>query len=213
MSSICPEGHASQANDYCDQCGRPIGARTSALEPLSVAPPEPHEDEDTSPATQQDPCPICRTQRSSGDRFCEACGHDFESPGNGSGALWELVASASREQFERFARGEIDFPAGLAERRFSLDGARVLIGRSRGSEESKPEVDLAGSPEDPGISRLHAALERQADGSYSIRDLGSTNGTTLNDDPQPIPPNVPVPLATGDRIRIGAWTTITLLPR
>jgi hypothetical protein len=211
MSAVCPAGHESQTGDYCDQCGRPIGAAPAAAVPAPPAPPDPQEDEDTSPATRHDPCPVCAAHRSSDDRFCEACGYDFESPGNG--AAWELVASASREQFERFARGGIDFPAGFTERRFLLDRPQVRIGRSREPGETKPDIDLAGSPEDPGISRLHVALERQPDGSYSIRDLGSTNGTTLNDDPQPIAADVAVPLAGGDRIRIGAWTTITLVAR
>jgi pSer/pThr/pTyr-binding forkhead associated (FHA) protein len=41
-------------------------------------------------------------------------------------------------------------------------------------------------------------------------DPGSTNGTTLNDAPAAITPNTPVALADGDRIHLGAWTTITI---
>jgi pSer/pThr/pTyr-binding forkhead associated (FHA) protein len=57
---------------------------------------------------------------------------------------------------------------------------------------------------------LHAVLLAQADGSWAVLDPGSTNGTTINDDPIPIRTNVPIPLADGDRIHLGAWTTITL---
>ena len=53
-------------------------------------------------------------------------------------------------------------------------------------------------------------LERQSDGAYAIRDLESTNGTTLNDDPRPVSADSPVRLADGDRIQLGAWTTITV---
>ena len=53
-------------------------------------------------------------------------------------------------------------------------------------------------------------LLRQDDGSYAVIDPGSSNGTTLNDDPTPIAPNTLVPLASGDRIHLGAWTTITI---
>jgi pSer/pThr/pTyr-binding forkhead associated (FHA) protein len=76
-----------------------------------------------------------------------------------------------------------------------------------------PEIDLAGAGEDPGISRLHAVLERRPDGGYAVRDLGSTNGTMVNDDPAPLAQHVAVALADGDRIRIGAWTTITVRSR
>ena len=54
---------------------------------------------------------------------------------------------------------------------------------------------------------------RQVDGSYAVVDLDSTNGTTVNDDPKPIDAHVPVPLAEGDRVRLGAWTTVTLRRR
>jgi len=53
-------------------------------------------------------------------------------------------------------------------------------------------------------------LIRQPSGSYSLVDPGSTNGTTLNDNADPVGVNVPVPLADGDRIHLGAWTTITI---
>ena len=87
----------------------------------------------------------------------------------------------------------------------------MRIGRRRGRDaEPALEIDLAGAPEDPGISRLHAVLERRSDGGYAIRDPGSTNGTTVNDDPAPLQPDATLPLADGDRIRIGAWTAITV---
>jgi pSer/pThr/pTyr-binding forkhead associated (FHA) protein len=88
---------------------------------------------------------------------------------------------------------------------------QVRIGRSRGRPgEPVPEINLAGPPEDPAISRLHAVLERQPDGSWTLRDLGSTNGTTVNDDLEAIGTDTGITLDSGDRIRVGAWTTITL---
>jgi hypothetical protein len=53
-------------------------------------------------------------------------------------------------------------------------------------------------------------LVRQPDGTWGVVDSGSANGTYLNDQLEPIPPNQLVPLAEGDRIHVGAWTTITL---
>jgi predicted component of type VI protein secretion system len=51
------------------------------------------------------------------------------------------------------------------------------------------------------------------DGAYALRDAGSTNGTTLNDDLRPLARDVTMPLSDGDRIRVGAWTTITVRTR
>ncbi|MFD0330538.1 FHA domain-containing protein [Streptacidiphilus monticola] len=44
-----------------------------------------------------------------------------------------------------------------------------------------------------------------------VIDQDSTNGTTLNGAPDPIPAHTPVALKDGDRIHVGAWTTITVL--
>jgi predicted component of type VI protein secretion system len=73
-----------------------------------------------------------------------------------------------------------------------------------------PDIDLLGPPEDPGVSHLHALLIAQSDGSWSIVDLDSANGSLVNDDTNPLRPNVPRALADGDRVYIGAWTRITL---
>jgi len=209
MTVLCPSGHPSETSDYCDQCGAPI-ARSAPAPPATVD--LVVDDEDTSPAAPREPCPRCGAPRSGDDRYCEGCGHDFLAP-QPAIAAWEAVASADRAQFERFAADGLSFPADYVERRFPLKGAELRIGRSRGSGEPAPEIDLASPPEDPGISRLHALLERQEDGSYALRDLGSTNGTTVNDDLHPVGTDTAVPLADGDRIRLGAWTTITVRTR
>jgi hypothetical protein len=69
----------------------------------------------------------------------------------------------------------------------------VVIGRSRGCELRLPSGDA---------SRRHAEIVPSADG-YLLRDLGSTNGTAVND--QPVQHHI---LRPGDRIQI-AGSTIT----
>ena|SRR5579859_4666991 len=209
MTVTCPHGHSSATTDYCDQCGAPIGpsSRAEDTEILPV-PEEADTSASTSPAARPEPCPVCAAPRAGDDRYCENCGYDFSAPPPAT-VVWEAVAAADRGQFERLAPEGVSFPDHLAEKRYPLEADVVRIGRSRGGEPA-PEIDLAQSTEDPGVSRLHAALERQEDGTYALRDLGSTNGTTVNDDPTPIREDAPVPLACGDRIRLGAWTTITV---
>ena len=60
------------------------------------------------------------------------------------------------------------------------------------------EVDIA-IRGDRGVSKLHARIETEASG-YVIADLGSRNGTYVNDHPVG---GVPAPLLPGDYIRIG----------
>jgi pSer/pThr/pTyr-binding forkhead associated (FHA) protein len=64
-----------------------------------------------------------------------------------------------------------------------------------------PELDLTkdrGS--DFGVSRLHASIQASNRGVVLI-DLGSTNGTLLNN--YRLPPDLPYPLHNGDEIRFG----------
>jgi predicted component of type VI protein secretion system len=53
-------------------------------------------------------------------------------------------------------------------------------------------------------------LTRLEDGAYEVADLDSTNGTTLNGGDVTLQPGRPHRLADGDRIHVGAWTTITV---
>ncbi len=159
-------------------------------------------------------CPVCATARSGDDRFCEGCGYDFDAPPPAAGQTpWEAVATADRDYFERVAPAGVLFPPHCPSRTFVVTEAETRIGRRSGTRGIDPEIDLSGAPEDTAISHLHALLLRQADGTYALVDPGSTNGTTVNDDPTPVRPNVAVPLADGDRIHLGAWTTLTLHAR
>jgi len=154
------------------------------------------------------------------DKFCEGCGYNFATAQSATSALtpstsgttgsWEALVEADRDYFERVAAEEVDFPSHCPPRTFVLDQPQIQIGRHSQTRGTQPQIDLSGAPEDPAISHLHAVLMRQDDGSYALVDPGSSNGTTLNEDPTPIAPNTPMPLADGDRIHLGAWTTLTI---
>jgi len=214
MSVVCPSGHQSQTVDYCDQCGARIGAGGpgSATDPGATSTMFPVlEEVDTSPAIRREPCPACGATRSGDDRYCEECGYDFLLPG---AVAWEAVVAADRAQFDRHSVPGVTFPVYYGERRFILVEGENRVGRSRGQpDEDVPEIDLAASPVDPGISRVHAVIERCENGGCVLRDVGSTNGTFVGDEPAPIPPHTDVPLADGQRFHLGAWTTITLRRR
>jgi hypothetical protein len=119
--------------------------------------------------------------------------------------------TADRDYFQQTAEGDdsLVFPEGTAPRLIPLILRQVRIGRRSTARGLEPEIDLSARPADPGISHLHAVLLAQA-GGWQLIDPGSTNGTTLNDDPTPLATNVAVPVGDGDRIHLGAWTTITL---
>jgi hypothetical protein len=136
----------------------------------------------------------------------------------GAGCARSLIAvvRADRDYFDVVVAeggpdaGSLAFPPYCPVRAFALTSDEVRIGRRSSSRGLTPEVDLTGPPLDPGISHLHMLLIRQPDGSWHAVDPGSANGTRINDRTEPIEVNVPVPVAAGDRIHLGAWTTITL---
>ncbi|HLN16220.1 MAG TPA: BTAD domain-containing putative transcriptional regulator [Acidimicrobiales bacterium] len=122
--------------------------------------------------------------------------------------VWEVVVRPDREHYEMIDPEGMEFPETVYSRRITLVGDYVRIGRR--SRDGKPEIDLSGTLEDVGVSRHHALLMRQPDGTWALVDQGSANGTYLNTEREPIPPNVRFPLQAGDRIHVGAWTTLTV---
>jgi hypothetical protein len=137
-------------------------------------------------------------------------------PGTGLGTAWIAVITADREYFTAMmARSGPDadglyFPSFSPEVQLPLIGNQITIGRKRHSTGEAPDIDLSRAPEDPGVSHQHAVLVQQPDGNWSVVDQDSTNGTTVNLGEDPIRPYTPVPLDEGDRVHVGAWTTITL---
>jgi pSer/pThr/pTyr-binding forkhead associated (FHA) protein len=100
------------------------------------------------------------------------------------------------------------FPEYWSERRFELTGDQMRIGRVSHSRGFSPEIDLTGPPTDPGISRLHAVLIPEPDGTWAILDPGSENGTLVNG--VEIATDRRVRLRNGDRVHLGAWTVLTI---
>ncbi|WP_457032359.1 FHA domain-containing protein [Kitasatospora sp. P5_F3] len=132
-------------------------------------------------------------------------------------STWIAVVTADRDYFtDMMARSGPEaaglfFPPYCPERRIPLTGrGQLRIGRRSQHRGTVPEIDLSVPPEDPGASHQHALLAEQADGSWVLVDQDSTNGTTVNGGPEAVTPHTAIPLNDGDRVHIGAWTTITL---
>lgn len=175
-----------------------------------------------------DRCPSCDAARDPQDEFCEVCGLDFATgrlpdrppppapaAAARAGSGWVVVVEADRAMYETMQTenpdATVSFPDAAAGRRIELDGDVVLLGRRSDHAGVFPEIDLGSPPhQDPGVSRRHATLHRQADGSWSVRDEGSTNGTRVNDSADPVPAGELVPLADGDRLYLGAFTRVTV---
>ncbi|MFF6874066.1 FHA domain-containing protein [Streptomyces sp. NPDC012474] len=131
-------------------------------------------------------------------------------------ATWTATIGPDRDYFMAMMQRSgpeatgLNLPAYSPEQQRRLTGNQLTIGRRRHSTGDTPDIDLSTPPEDPGVSHQHAVLVQQPDGSWAVVDQNSTNGTTVNGSDEPIQPFVPVPLQDGDRVHVGAWTTITI---
>ncbi len=71
-----------------------------------------------------------------------------------------------------------------------------------------PDVDVAGFPNSEIVSRIHADIRIEGDAFY-LEDVGSSNGTYVNN--MPLPPGNRHRLRVGDRIALGKGDLVTLL--
>jgi len=127
---------------------------------------------------------------------------------------WAVLVASDRDYHDRMkATGVlhgpvVSFPEHTTERRIPLTGSQMRIGRRSANGDFEPEIDLAEAPADRGVSRLHAVLIAAPDGTWSLLDSGSSNGTLLNG--REVAAGGLVSLREGDRINLGAWTVITV---
>ena len=209
-TKACPACGAPNAegDKFCEVCGydMALGAPgASSPAPASVGGPAPAEAAPAaSPVEAAPPAPPAAPASSPFSTPAVTSGRAFASP------TWQAVVVADRDYYDRMQAEEIPFPAVYPDRVFSLTTLRAVIGRRSVSRGIKPEIDLSGAPEDPGVSHMHAVLVGSPEGGWTLIDPGSANGTFLNDSTDPIDTNKAVPVADGDRIHMGAWTTLTL---
>jgi hypothetical protein len=214
----CPQNHESETTDFCSVCGVEIVAGSAASSAPAAA-----------PAATGDLCPDCGTPRENARQvFCEVCRYNFQtraagvpvpktakvplpatpkpavappSPAPpGPGTHWELEV---RVDLNLYGTPNADAPTNQPPQSFSLFDAESMIGRA--GTEVRVQVPIHG---DAGVSRRQALLIRKVDGSLTVRDAGSANGTQVNG--VELVAGVDTPLKDGDTIAVGAWTRITV---
>ncbi len=76
------------------------------------------------------------------------------------------------------------------------------------NERIPPDVDVSGFPNSEIVSRIHADIRVEGD-AYYLEDVGSSNGTYVNN--MPLPPGNRHRLRAGDRITLGKGDLVALL--
>ena len=117
-------------------------------------------------------------------------------------------AVVTSEEKERAAHtGTLIVPVQLSQPKFTVsagpqEGAVFPLTESEmgiGRTTRRHSWDI--SLQDRAVSRPHARLERTPDGTYTITDLGSANGTLVNG--EELVPHQPVTLQDGDVVTMG----------
>lgn len=109
--------------------------------------------------------------------------------------------TAKQLEVEPKSEALVVFVSGYQEPIAVVLSKRTVIGRRSGADTTKPHIDLDryGAFES-GVSRKHAVIHSSDDGFY-IEDLGSSNGTWVNE--VLLPPHEPRLLENASEIRVG----------
>lgn len=113
--------------------------------------------------------------------------------GNPQTQIQQLVASLLHVQTST----PIELPVGLP-----------VIHVGKPNDRIPPDIDVAGFPNSEIVSRIHADIRMEGD-TYFIEDVGSANGTYINNNP--LPPGNRHRLRSGDRIALGKGDLVTFL--
>jgi pSer/pThr/pTyr-binding forkhead associated (FHA) protein len=84
---------------------------------------------------------------------------------------------------------------------FFSKGDETTIGRADPVTGILPDVDLTPVDTNRSVSRRHAKIIRTGDDYHVLEEVGTVNGTYVND--QRIPTGVPVTIHNGDLLKIG----------
>ncbi|MEM9132806.1 MAG: FHA domain-containing protein [Actinomycetota bacterium] len=127
--------------------------------------------------------------------------------------LVKVEVAISRPYFDAVvSEGELTFPDDPPQpQQLELAGPEVHIGRTSRSRAIHPDIDVAALTGDPAVSSRHAVLRVDPIGTMAVTDVGSTNGTYIDDYAgAAVTPGVATLLTPGGVIYVGAWTSLTV---
>jgi pSer/pThr/pTyr-binding forkhead associated (FHA) protein len=84
----------------------------------------------------------------------------------------------------------------------------TVIHLGKPNDRIPPDIDVAGFPNSEVVSRIHADIRIEGE-TFFIEDVGSANGTYVNN--LPLPPGNRHRLRAGDRIGLGKGDLVSFL--
>ncbi|MEU9288182.1 FHA domain-containing protein [Streptomyces sp. NPDC048275] len=175
---------------------------------------------------QEDPsmsalvCTRCGNRNAENSRFCSNCGAPLRA-----GAVPErpsettsTISISGLEAYDAEVTGQTQMPTLSPEAQAAVDalplGSALLVVRRGPNSGSRflldSELTTAGRHpqsdiflDDVTVSRRHVEFRRAADGSFTVADVGSLNGTYVNRERIDS-----VPLSNGDEVQIGKYRLV-----
>lgn len=140
-------------------------------------------------------CGFCGGRIAADDVFCAHCGARQPLAGVGSSAMLHAV----RPTAKLVVAGTTELDAS-----FILQKDSNLLGRTDPHSNIFPEIDLSRFDPETKVSRRHARIWLEGE-TFLVEDLGSVNGTVINDSVR-LAPRQPRVLDSGDKLRVGETT-------
>jgi serine/threonine protein kinase len=145
-------------------------------------------------------CGFCGGRIAADDVFCAHCGARQPLAGVSTSAMLR----ASHPTAKLVVAGTTELDAS-----FILQKESNLVGRTDPHSNIFPEIDLSRFDSETKVSRRHARIWREGE-TFLVEDLGSVNGTVINDSIR-LAPRQPRVLDSGDKLRLGETTLHFLL--
>jgi tRNA A-37 threonylcarbamoyl transferase component Bud32 len=140
-------------------------------------------------------CGFCGGRIAADDVFCAHCGARQPLAAVGASA----TLHAARPTAKLVVAGTTELDAS-----FILQKESNLLGRTDPHSNIFPEIDLSRFDPETKVSRRHARIWLEGE-TYLVEDLGSVNGTVINDSVR-LAPRQPRVLDSGDKLRVGETT-------
>src|ERR1041385_4887775 len=141
-------------------------------------------------------CGFCGGRIAADDVFCAHCGARQPLAGVGTSAS---LQHSVRPTAKLVVAGTTELDAS-----FILQKDSNLLGRTDPHSNIFPEIDLSRFDPETKVSRRHARIWLEGE-TFLVEDLGSVNGTVINDSVR-LAPRQPRVLDSGDKLRVGETT-------
>ncbi|WP_236239603.1 FHA domain-containing protein [Streptomyces sp. CC228A] len=165
-------------------------------------------------------CARCGHRNAEASRFCSNCGAPLRggAPAERASETTSTISISGLEAYDAEATGQTPLPmlsheaqaavealpqgsALLVVRRGPNVGSRFLLDGELTTAGRHPQSDIF--LDDVTVSRRHVEFRRAADGSFTVADVGSLNGTYVNREPID-----QVVLHNGDEVQIGKYRLV-----